>query len=68
MPHFLRVSLMLATVMLAGYSTTIAEENPPQRIAWHANLEKGLALAKQINRPVFLVSGAADCLGVPGVW
>ena len=48
--------------------TVSAEENPTKRIAWHGNLEAGLALAKQTNRPVFLVSGAPACLGVPGIW
>ncbi|MBA62337.1 MAG: hypothetical protein CMJ76_08215 [Planctomycetaceae bacterium] len=55
-------------LLFIGTSQLQAEENPAERIGWHANLEKGLALAKQTNRPVFLVSGAPACLGVPGIW
>jgi len=58
----LSLLLMITTVPVS------AEENPTKRIAWHGNLEKGLALAKQTNRPVFLVSGSPSCLGVPGLW
>ena len=54
--------------LLAGATQIEAEESPAGRIVWHAHLEKGLALAKQTNRPVFLVSGAPACLGVPGIW
>ncbi len=60
--------LMPLLSLLAGATQIEAEENPAVRIVWHANLEKGLALARQTNRPVFLVSGAPACLGVPGVW
>lgn len=60
--------LMPLLSLLAGAPQIEAEENPAVRIVWHANLEKGLALARQTNRPVFLVSGAPACLGVPGVW
>ena len=62
----LLVCLSLLLIMTTASAST--EENPPKRIAWHGNLEKGLALAKQTNRPVFLVSGAPACLGVPGIW
>ncbi len=54
--------------MVAGLGECRSEENPAERIVWHANLKRGLALAKQTNRPIFLVSGAPSCLGVPGVW
>ena len=54
--------------LLVGATPVDAEENPAVRIVWHANHEKGLALAKQTNRPIFLVSGAPACLGVPGIW
>ena len=61
-------SLLYLSLLLMTVGTVSAEENPTQRIAWHGNLEAGLALAKQTNRPVFLVSGAPACLGVPGIW
>ena len=38
------------------------------RIAWHGTLAAGLAEAKQSGRPILLVSGAPQCLGVPGIW
>ena len=44
--------------MVAGLGECRSEENPAERIVWHANLKRGLALAKQTNRPIFLVSGA----------
>lgn len=59
---------IILVALLVVIGDAHAEENPAERIAWHANLEKGLALAKQTNRPVFLVSGAPSCLGVPGIW
>ena len=59
---------VLILVMVAGLGECRSEESPDQRIAWHSNLERGLALARQTNRPIFLVSGAPSCLGVPGVW
>ena len=63
-----RLLACLPVLLLMTTATVSAEENPTKRIAWHGNLERGLALAKQTNRPVFLVSGAAACLGVPGIW
>ncbi len=63
-----RSLVCLSLLLLMTTATTSAEENPAKRIAWHGNLKNGLALAKQTNRPVFLVSGAPACLGVPGIW
>jgi len=63
-----RLFLYASSLLLMAPLIVSAEENPPKRIAWHGNLENGLALAKQTNRPVFLVSGAPACLGVPGIW
>jgi hypothetical protein len=63
-----RLLVCLSLLLIMTTASASAEENPPKRIAWHGNLEKGLALAKQTNRPVFLVSGAPACLGVPGIW
>jgi len=60
--------LVYLSLLLFATANVTAEENPTKRIAWHGSLEKGLALAKQTNRPIFLVSGAPSCLGVPGVW
>jgi len=63
-----RLLVSLSLLLLMTTVNVSAEENPTKRIAWHGNLEAGLALAKQTNRPVFLVSGAPACLGVPGIW
>lgn len=38
------------------------------RIAWYGTLEAGLAEAQRSGRPILLVSGAPQCLGVPGIW
>jgi len=63
-----RLLVCLSLLLIMTTAPASAEENPTKRIAWHGNLEKGLAVAKQTNRPVFLVSGAPACLGVPGIW
>ena len=60
--------LVCLSLLLFATANVTAEENPTNRIAWHGSLKKGLALAKKTNRPIFLVSGAPSCLGVPGVW
>ena len=64
----MRHMLVCLSLLLFATANVTAEENPTNRIAWHGSLEKGLALAKKTNRPIFLVSGAPSCLGVPGVW
>ena len=37
-------------------------------IAWYGVLEDGLAVAKEADRPIFLLSAAPQCAGVPGMW
>ena len=37
-------------------------------IAWYGSLEVGLAEAKRSNRPIFFMSAASQCGGVPGVF
>ena len=58
----------LMTALVCWTLPLHAEENPPARIAWYGDLQKGLAEAKRSVRPILLVSGAPSCLGVPGVW
>ena len=47
---------------------------PPPRdpaeaaIAWHGTWQAGLAEAQRTKRPIFLMSGAPQCRGVPGAW
>ena len=47
--------------------------NHPQKvgdtgIAWYTTWDSGLAEAKRSNRPIFFMSAAATCSGVPGVF
>ena len=37
-------------------------------IAWYTTWETGLAEAKRSNRPIFFMSAATACSGVPGVF
>lgn len=37
-------------------------------IAWYGRLDDGLAEAKRSNRPIFFMSAASQCGGVPGVF
>ena len=37
-------------------------------VAWYTTWESGLAEAKRSNRPIFFMSAAATCSGVPGVF
>ena len=50
-----------------------AVEQNPQAIgdagvAWYATWDTGLAEARRSNRPIFFMSAAAQCTGVPGVF
>lgn len=37
-------------------------------IAWYGVLEEGLKEAKRTNKPIFFVTAAPQCGGVPGMW
>ncbi|MDE0937857.1 MAG: hypothetical protein OSA89_18250 [Mariniblastus sp.] len=37
-------------------------------IAWYGVLEDGLAEAKRTGKPILLITAAAQCSGVPGMW
>ncbi|MEO1999666.1 MAG: hypothetical protein ABGZ17_30860 [Planctomycetaceae bacterium] len=37
-------------------------------IAWYGVLQDGLAEAKRTGKPILLISAAAQCQGVPGMW
>ena len=37
-------------------------------IAWYGILKDGLAEAKRTGKPILLVTAAAQCGGVPGMW
>ena len=63
-----KTSICLMVLGMAFLAAVNAEENSPSRIAWYGDLETGLAEAKRSGRPILLVSGAPQCLGIPGVW
>ena len=37
-------------------------------IAWYGVLKDGLAEAKRTGKPILLITAAAQCNGVPGMW
>jgi len=37
-------------------------------IAWYGVLNDGLAEAKRTGKPILLITSAAQCGGVPGMW
>ena len=59
----------VACCTLATIATpALAEEAATPRIAWYGTLQSGLAEAERSGRPILLVSGAPQCLGVSGIW
>jgi len=71
----MRIKLLAAMTLFAAlagagcgnaYSANPAESG--SRIAWYGTLDSGLAEAQRSGRPILLVSGAPQCLGVPGIW
>jgi len=62
-----RVAVVFAFLSAAGVLACAADAVPP-RIAWYGTLMNGLAEAKRSSRPILLVSGAPQCLGVSGIW
>lgn len=62
--------LVLAAFSGPGSSLSLSTAVEPvePRIAWYGTLASGLAEAKRTQRPILLVSGAPQCLGVPGIW
>jgi hypothetical protein len=37
-------------------------------IVWYGVLKDGLAEAKRTGKPILLITAAAQCGGVPGMW
>ena len=52
----------------ATLATVVGASEPASKIAWFGKLSDGLAEAKRVGRPIFLVSAAPQCQGVPGMW
>ena len=50
----------------------IGDSNPlaigDSGVAWYTTWETGLAEAKRSNRPIFFMSAATTCSGVPGIF
>ncbi len=77
----MKVTLALAAIGLA--SLAAGAPTAPQRgsaapktieaptepgIAWFGTWKEGLAEAKRTKRPIFFMSAAPKCQGVPGLW
>lgn len=56
--------VLLSTAALAADG----DRAVPPRIGWYGALQSGLAEARRSGRPILLVSGAPQCLGVSGIW
>ncbi len=52
----------------AAMASVVGAAEPTSKIAWFGRLSDGLAEAKRVGRPIFLVSAAPQCEGVPGMW
>ena len=82
--HLRRLALSSALAALAAGGTASAQSAPPTEasyggsvptsekvvsgIVWYGVLEDGLAEAKRTGRPILLITAAAQCGGVPGMW
>lgn len=80
----IKTSLGLAICILLGFvcvadaqsgkrgGATAVPDNPQSvgdaGIAWYTTWETGLAEAKRSNRPIFFMSAATTCSGIPGVF
>lgn len=60
--------------LVALIGVCVGAPPPPPRdpaeaaIAWHGTWKAGLAEAQRTKRPIFLMSAAPQCRGVPGAW
>ena len=56
----------------AGQSGAIGDSNPlpigDSGVAWYTTWDSALSEAKRSNRPIFFMSAATTCSGVPGVF
>jgi hypothetical protein len=51
-----------------GNAHGVPEDGLTSAIIWYGNLKEGLQVAKDTDRPIFLLSAAPQCAGVPGMW
>lgn len=65
----MKTSAAVTVLLLSAVAgLALADDAVPKRIAWYGTLESGLEEAKRSGRPILLVSGAPQCLGVSGIW
>ena len=63
------VSGQLAPPTGASYGGSVpGSKNVVSGIAWYGVLKDGLAEAKRTGKPILLITAAAQCGGVPGMW
>jgi hypothetical protein len=79
-----RTLVYLSLLLLMTTATVHAQLSPPTGssyggsvpnsrkvvtgIAWYGVLADGLAEAKRTGKPILLITAAAQCNGVPGMW
>jgi hypothetical protein len=82
--HIQRLALSSALTVLAVSGPASAQSSPPTEasyggsvptsekvvpgIAWYGVLKDGLAEAARTGKPILLITAAAQCGGVPGMW
>jgi hypothetical protein len=82
--YFRRLVLAVTLVVFTVAAPAIAQLAPPtgtsyggsvpgskrvvSGIAWYGVLKDGLAEAKRTGKPILLITAAAQCSGVPGMW
>ena len=64
-----QVNAQLAPPSGSSYGGSVpASRKVVSGIAWYGVLKDGLAEAKRTGKPILLVTAAAQCNGVPGMW
>jgi len=66
----MKIRIAVPLMLFAAFGSVVAhaEDLVEPRVAWYGTLDAGLAEAKRSGRPILLISGAPQCLGVPGIW
>ncbi len=63
-----RLSYVACVGLITGLLPTITSAELPSGIHWYGILDDGLAAARQLERPILLVSAAPQCAGISGMW
>ena len=62
-------SAQLAPPTSASYGGSVpGSKRVVSGIAWYGVLKDGLAEARRTGKPILLITAAAQCNGVPGMW